>query len=107
MSQATELGEVVQCRHPNPAKTSPPLDRRLYNLTRSAILDAVPTTGRGLIAASLSTEVARRTPVGAYAGSSVGWCTTLVKLDLQARGLLMRVPTEGMPRLLRRPVPRR
>jgi hypothetical protein len=107
MSQSTVVSDEVQCRHPNPEKVAPSLDRRLYELTRSAILDAVPTTGPGMIAASLSTEVARRTPPGAYAGSSVGWCTTLVKLDLQARGLLLRVPTEGMPRLLRRPVPRR
>ncbi|WP_163573236.1 hypothetical protein [Fodinicola feengrottensis] len=38
---------AVQCLHPNPAKSAPPLDRRLYDITRAAIFDAVPTTGRG------------------------------------------------------------
>ncbi|GAA1698183.1 hypothetical protein GCM10009765_54490 [Fodinicola feengrottensis] len=103
----TDVDGAVQCLHPNPAKSAPPLDRRLYDITRAAIFDAVPTTGRGLLAAALSTEVARRTPPGTYVTTSVGWCTTLVKLDLLARGQLLRVPTEGMPRLLRRPRPRR
>jgi hypothetical protein len=102
-----DVDGAVQCLHPDPAKSAPMLDRRLYDLTRAAILDAVPTTGRGLLTASLRTEVANRVPPQAYATVAVGWCTTLVRLDLQARGLLLRVPTEGMPRLLRRPRPRR
>lgn len=95
--------ERVACLHPDPTKEAPSLDRRVYEATKAAIMAAVPTTGPGLIAAGLRDEVAARTPDWLWSSTSVGWATTVVKLDLLARGLIRRVPTEGMPRLLRRP----
>jgi hypothetical protein len=94
--------ERVQCRHPDPAKSAPSIDRRIYDVTRAAIVDAVPTLGEGLLFALLPAEVERRTPPGTWATASVGWYTTVVKLDLEARGVLRRAATSGPQRLYRR-----
>jgi hypothetical protein len=104
--EAVEAPARVQCRHPDPAKSAPSLDARLYGLTRAAILDAVPMRGEGLLFALLRDEVERRTPPGTWATASVGWYTTVVKLDLEARGLLQRAATRGPQRLYRRPLTR-
>jgi hypothetical protein len=98
--------ERVQCRHPDPAKSAPSIDRRLYDVTRDAILEAVPLRGEGLPFARLRDEVERRTPPGTWATASVGWYTTVVKLDLEARGVLQRAATRGPQRLYRRPIGR-
>jgi hypothetical protein len=100
------VSERVQCRHPDPAKSAPSIARLLYDVTRAAILDAVPVRGEGLPFAALPGEVERRTPPGTWATASVGWYTTVVKLDLEARGVLLRAATRGPQRLYRRPVAR-
>jgi hypothetical protein len=100
---APDLPARVQCRHPDAAKSAPSIDARLYALTRAAILDAVPMRGEGLLLGALPAEVERRTPPGTWSAASVGWHTTVVKLDLEARGLLQRAATSGPQRLYRRP----
>jgi hypothetical protein len=96
--------ERVQCLHPDPTKTAPSLDKHLYEVTRAAILDAVPVRGEGLLSASLRGEVEKRTSSATWEHASVGWYTTVVKLDLEARGLLQRAATEGLQRLYQRSV---
>jgi hypothetical protein len=100
------VAERVQCLHPDPRKTAPSLDRYLYEVTREAILDAVPMRGEGLPLHSLRGEVERRTPPATWSRASVGWYTTVVKLDLEARGLLQRAATRGLQRLYKRPLAR-
>jgi len=97
------VSPFVQCLHRDKRKLAPRIDRHLYEVTRAAILDAVPTRGEGLAFRALVGEVARRTPPETWVRASVGWYTTVVKLDLEARGELRRVPTSGPQRLLRRP----
>jgi hypothetical protein len=92
----------VRCRHPDPAKAAPSLDRYLYEVTRAAILDAVPTRGEGQLSATPRDEVERHTPPGAWARASVGWYTVVVELDLGARGLPLRAATRAPQRLYRR-----
>jgi hypothetical protein len=100
------VSERVQCRHPDPAKSAPSIDRGMYEAVRDAILDAVPMRGEGLPFAQLPGEVERRTPPGMWSAASAGWYTTVVKLDLEARGLLQRAATRGPQRLYRRPLAR-
>jgi hypothetical protein len=106
MTETSDHPARVQCRHPDPRKSAPSVDGRLYALTRAAILDAVPSRGEGLLFGALRGEVERRTPPGTWASASVGWYTTVVKLDLEARGLLQRAATSGAQRLYRRPLER-
>ena len=79
----------------------------MYEAVREAILDAVAGEVPGLRFVDLSREVERRAPKGLFENASVGWYTTTVKLDLEARGLIKRVPGVSPQRLVRagRPEP--
>jgi hypothetical protein len=72
------------------------VDKEKYEAVKQAILDAVGSAGE-LPFSDLSVEVEQRVPVfdGSY-----GWYTTIVKLDLEARGLIERVPKKS-PQYLR------
>ncbi len=73
-----------------------------YEIIRKAILKAVPKTRTGLAFKDLSAAVekhmtkAERGRIG-----SVTWYATTVKLDLEARGLIERIP-DAKPQRLRR-----
>jgi hypothetical protein len=73
-----------------------------YEIIRKAILKAVPKTKAGIAFGDLPKAVekhlgrADRAKIG-----SIPWYVTTVKLDLEARGLIERVP-EAKPQRLRR-----
>lgn len=96
--------ERVLTLHPDPVKKGVRVDRARYEAVRDAILHAVPAAGDGLPFGRLSDEVRARVPEGLFAGASIAWYTTTVKLDLEARGLLQRLP--GSPQRLVRSEPR-
>ena len=73
----------------------------MYEGVRKAILDAVPGEEPGLRFKDLSKEVEQRAPKGLFENASVGWYTTTVKLDLEARGLIKRVTGVSPQRLVR------
>ena len=81
----------VQTRHPDPAKRGPRIPRWKYEAVKRAILDTVP----GLVSAALD-------PDELAALGSVSWHVTVVKLDLEARRLVERVPGASPQRLRRR-----
>jgi hypothetical protein len=72
-----------------------------YQAVRSAILNAVPRNRKGISFKDLSESVAAKVPKALFAGASISWYTTAVKLDLEARGLIERVPGSH-PQELRR-----
>ena len=90
-------------KHPDPNKEAPRIDAWKYAVVKNAILTVVPQdeegtpfkTLSGLVTGQLSPEELRNL-------GSVGWYTTTVKLDLEARGLIERVPG-SKPQRLRRP----
>ena len=91
----------VQTRHPEPTKSMPAIDRWKYEAVRRAILAAVPKKGEGLPFKQLPGKVRELLPADALANlGSVSWYTTTVKLDLEARGELERVPGSRPQRLL-------
>jgi hypothetical protein len=74
---------------------------------RAALLAVVPRGGDGVRFSDLAALVRGRLPRTAFRGASVPWYVATVKLDLEARGLLRRVPGSSPQRLLRgRPVTR-
>lgn len=83
--------------NPNTGREDLPIRRAMYEPVRAAILAAIDDAGE-LAFSDLRAEVDRRTPASLWDGASVGWYTTSVKLDLEARGLLVR---DGSPQLLR------
>jgi hypothetical protein len=81
----------------------PRIDRTVYEAFRKAILKIVPASGDGLPFRDLAPRVASRLP-GAVRDSigSVNWYATTVKLDLEARGEIERIPGSRPQRLRRK-----
>lgn len=78
------------------------MNRRAYEAYRDALLRVVPATEEGIPFGDLAAALAERVPPEVRAETSPGWWATTVKLDLEARGLIERVPGPGRQRLRRR-----
>ena len=87
----------VMMQNPNTGRDDMRISRAMYEPVRAAILDAIDEAGV-LPFAELRAEVEKRTPPEMWADASVGWYTTTVKLDLEAKGLIVK---EGSPQQLR------
>ena len=91
------MGTKIMTLHPDPHKEGVRIDKGRYEIMAAAILEALESQGeasfnqlRALVEAELA---------GKFEGS-IGWYFTTVKLDLEARGALQRVPG-SRPQLLR------
>ena len=92
----------VYCEHPDPAKKGVRILAWKYDLVRKAILATVPFSSEGtpfsnlapVLKGSLSGEEAKKL-------GSINWYVTTVKLDLEAKGIIERVPNAS-PQYLRK-----
>lgn len=92
--------ETVEALHPDPTKTSTRVSRDRYEAVRDALLAVIPHTEEGVRFSALRELVAPHLPDGQVPrGGKVGWWVTTVKLDLEARGLIERVPKSSPQRL--------
>jgi hypothetical protein len=83
----------VQLLHPDPSKDAPRIDQAKYDAVRAALLQAIPADAEGVPFDELAEQVTTLLPPESLAAlGSVSWYTTAVKLDLEARGLIERVP---------------
>ena len=93
----------VQTRHPDPAKQAPSIPRWKYDSVKAALLSVVPASGDGVAFATLPDAVRQSLDATTLERlGSVNWHVTVVKLDLEARGELERVPG-ARPQRVRRP----
>lgn len=93
----------VVCETPTPGKKPTRIDRWKYELVRSAILDAVPAGGAGVEFMELPALVSARIPAEKREQlGSVSWYTTTVKLDLEVKGELERIPGSKPQRVRQR-----
>ncbi len=97
----SDTDDRITMKNPNTGRDDTRIRRVMYEPVRAAILAAVAEAGE-LEFQDLRNEVERRTPAGLWDNASVGWYTTTVKLDLEARGEIERVPRSS-PQRLRRP----
>lgn len=92
----------VLCRNPDPAKKGTRIPRWKYELVRDAIFRALRSRPNGFPFRDLPTYVGKCvTRDDALRLGSVSWHTTVVKLDLEARGEIERIPG-SRPQLIRR-----
>jgi hypothetical protein len=91
----------VQLHHPEPGKRAPRIDVAMYETVRAAILLSLPREGSGLSFPELVAEVGRHTPDGLWKQRAIGWYTQCVKLDLEARRQIERMPGVSPQRLRR------
>ena len=98
----TEKSDKIACETPTPGKKPTNIDRWKYDLISGSILEILPTTGDGIAFRDLSDLVSEtlseeeRREIG-----SISWYTTTVKLDLEVKGKIERVPGVSPQRLLR------
>lgn len=78
------------------------ISKEKYELVRKAILAVVPANKTGILFKDLPKAFARRLPSGLFPKKgSISWYATTVKLDLEARGLIERIPGVSPQRLRR------
>ncbi len=77
-------------------KTGVYIERQKYDVVREAILEAVRTNGT-ITFGDLAAEV--RSKLEATFAGSISWYVTTVKLDLEARGEIVRLQKSGPQRL--------
>ena len=94
--------ERIECRTPTPGKQPTRIAQWKFDCLRTVILDLVPESGEGLVAKDLPALVDEALDDNDRANlGSVAWYTTTVKLELEVRGELVRVPKARPQRLLR------
>jgi hypothetical protein len=90
------------CRNPDPAKHGTRIPRWKYDLVRDAIFRGLKSRPDGFPFRDLPTYVGKcLTRDDVLRLGSVSWHTTVVKLDLEARREIERIPG-SRPQLLRR-----
>lgn len=102
MESISNSKETVICRTPTPGKQPTRIDRWKFELVRSAILKVLPVDDAGVEFRQLTGLVETQlTPDDLKRLGSVGWYTTTVKLELEVRGEIERLPGAGVQRLRR------
>lgn len=91
------MGEKIMTVHPQ-GKQGVNIDRDKYDTLRAAILDILAQRGE-MTFRELDAAVEERLS-GKFEGA-VGWYFTTVKLDMEARGEIERLPG-SQPQLIRR-----
>ncbi|MEM9777348.1 MAG: hypothetical protein AAF902_22410, partial [Chloroflexota bacterium] len=81
--------------HPE-GKTGTSIDKKKYDMVKGAVIDILSEHETHLFK-TLPDDVANR--LGDSFDGSFGWYTTTVKLDLEARGLIERVPQQSPQQL--------
>ncbi len=88
--------ERITTLHPEPDKRGVSIDAGKYYVVRSAI-EAVVRANQSIGFRELIQAV--KQDLGSSFSGSVSWYVTTIKLDLEARGILERVPGRGPQRL--------
>ena len=92
--------DMVRCETPTPGKMPTRIAKWKYDLVRTTIQAVVPSDDQGvefsqlpqLVESQISADDLERL-------GSVSWYTTTVKLDMEVRGLIERVPGSKPQRL--------
>ena len=90
------MGSRILTQHPDPAKRGTNISKEKYDSIRQAILASIREHGE-ITFQDLNRAVHDR--VQDRFEGSVTWYVTTVKLDLEARGLIQRVPRSRPQRI--------
>jgi len=94
--------EKILCKTPTLGKKPTRIEKWKYHAIRKAILRVLPRTGEGLLFMDLSGEVKKKLSKDIRQKmGSVSWYTPTVKLALEVRGEIKRVPGSKPQRLKR------
>ena len=90
------MDEKIQTLHPDPGKQGVRIDRGKYELVAQTIQEIIRQQGE--ISFNDLMQAVNERLQGKMAGS-ISWYVTTVKLDLEARGVIARVPGAKPQRL--------
>jgi hypothetical protein len=88
--------ERILTRHPQEGKSGVNISRQKYDVIRECIVESLRAAGE--MAFTNLTEEVRHRLAGHFDGS-ISWYVTTVKLDLEARGIIKRIPGKSPQRL--------
>ena len=91
--------EMFQALHPDPNKQGARVTKATFDIYREALLQLIPADEEGIALQTLFEDVVPLVPPEIAANTSPGWWTMTVKLDLEARGVIERVPGKGRQRV--------
>jgi hypothetical protein len=91
-----DMEERILTQHPDPEKQGVNISKHKYDLIRRAIVDSIRDQ-MDITFKALTEDVKHRLK-GQFEGS-VSWYVTTVKLDLEARGVIERIPGSRPQRL--------
>ena len=83
------MTEKIMAKHPHPNKSGVRIDKQKYETIREAILQSI--RARQEISFKDLTRAVSQLVGDTFLGS-VTWYVTTVKLDLEARGIIERIP---------------
>lgn len=95
------MRDTVEALNPQPGKQSTRVNKANYEAYRRVLLSVIPKSRQGVEFRSLPDLVAPRLPTDVANATKPMWWVTTVKLDLEARGLIERVPGSSPQRLRR------
>ena len=93
-------GDKLFCQTPTPGKQPTRIHRWKYDLIRAAILEAIPPGEQGVEFRALPGLLEKQLDPGDLSRlDSLSWYTTTVKLDMEVREDIERVPGSKPQRL--------
>ncbi|MFN8418834.1 MAG: hypothetical protein U0528_06280 [Anaerolineae bacterium] len=99
LSGADAVNETIMTLHPDSTKVGVNMSRATYDLVRQTILEVMQERGEVTFRELFDNVIARLS--GNFEGA-VGWYATTVKLDMEARGEIVRVAgDQGAPQRLK------
>lgn len=90
------MSAKTMTQHPEEGKSGVNIDKQKYDVIRAAILETIHAHEE--ITFKQLTEEVRENLEGQFEGS-VPWYVTTVKLDLEARGVIERIPKKSPQQL--------
>ena len=90
------MDEKIMTRHPDPGKQGVRISQAKYDMIRDTIVDLLRVNGE--MTFTELADAANERLEGEFDGS-VTWYVTTVKLDLEARNVIQRVPKTSPQRI--------
>jgi len=84
------MSEKIMTLHPSPDKKGVNIDNRKYLMIKDAIISSIKRHNQIRFMPTLITSV--KDILGDTFDGSISWYVTTVKLDLEARGIIERIP---------------
>lgn len=91
--------EMIEALHPDPNKQGTRVTKATYEVYKEALLKVIPSSQDGIEFMSLSKAITPHVPEEILENTSAGWWTTVLKLDLEARGMIERIEGKGRQRV--------